>query len=105
MDQQALKLLEEKQDSVAIDRDIVEGILTEMHSEIESLTLLATMKSDVPHDSAALLSDLELKFNNIMNLLSDLSYCSNDTLESVNGKLNRIEVHLFYFSSLLSICL
>ena len=99
VDKQASKLLKERRHSVAIDRDIVEGMLTEMQTEMEHLTRLANLKSDETVDNAssdvgALLNDLELSFHNIANLMSDLSYRTDDTLEIATGKLSKIRVIL-----------
>ena len=97
VDKQASKLLKERRHSVAIDRDMVEGMLTEMQTEMEHLTRLANFKSDESadnesNDAGALLDDLELSFHNIANLMPEVSYCTDDTLEIATGKLSRIQV-------------
>ena len=111
MDKQASKLLKERRHSVAIDRDIVEGMLTEMQTEMEHLTRLANLKSDetvdnTSSDVGALLNDLELSFHNIANLMSDLSYRTDDTLEIATGKFSKIQVilSLILFFIYFSIC-
>ena len=102
VDKQASKLLKERRKSVAIDRDIVEGILTEMQSEMEHLKQLADSQnyvdeSVVSHDSRPEFDELKSRFNGISHLISELSYNTDDTIKTAVEKLDKIKVNFKFF--------
>ena len=79
-------------------------MLSEMQSEMENLTRLANIKSgDVPCDASSdpgmLFSDLEQRYQDIANMLTDLSYFTDDTLDKAIGKLKKIQVIIHCYVS------
>lgn len=103
VDKQATKLLEEGKESVCVDPEIMEGILTEMQAEMETLTRLANEENDGgdeiepswndQHPESQLVK-LQSYFDNLGNHLAKLSYDTSDTLDCVNEKLIKIQVRL-----------
>ena len=97
MDRHASELLKERRHSVEVDHDTLEGMLSEMQTEMENLTRLANLKvgdvlCNASNDAGMLFSDWEQRYQDIANMLTDLSYITDDTLEIAIGKLKKIQV-------------
>lgn len=115
VDKQACNLLKEKRKSVTIDRDIVEGILKEMQSEMEQITRLANegnsedaVTNQSEDEMTSSFKDVQFYFDYLSHELKDLSYDDSDVLEIASQKLNKLQVNsrlnFSSFQCLVSIC-
>ena len=98
VDKNAAKLLTGRSLSVEIDPELVEGIISEMHSEIEEIKELASFQA-TQEKGDSLAEPLQSPFSHLSSLLTDvratlpdLAYNVNDTRDDAQNKLNLLQV-------------